>query len=108
MSCGKTACVAGNASHKKGVFVVDVAANDASAKTLIILRWRDQKLPGFRGIEDHGGQIELGKDFMLAEAVQRLIRYSLKSFSQQNKADIAVLGLAARVGRKRDFECLTD
>src|SRR5207248_10290522 len=90
-------------TENAGVVIIDLALNQALAKTLVIGGRRDVRLPVCRRIEAGVRHPERLKDFPLAEAVNRFARNFGEEFSQHDESNVAVLGAAAGLSFKWDF-----
>src|SRR5258707_520052 len=107
LGLGKAAGMTTYAAHHPGVFVVDLALHHAMAEGCVVFgRW-DPSLARLLGqIEANEKRPSRVKDLMAEELIQRFVGNPFQGQAQQDKADVAVLGAASRVGNKGDLESL--
>src|SRR5262249_16054384 len=89
----KTAGMPGYAAHNPGIFIVDLALHYAVPEGAVVFRGWNMSLVWMSGeIEADEGGIERLKDFAAAECVQSLTGKPLQGYTEEDKADVAVLG----------------
>ncbi len=100
--------MAGDSAHDGGIFIVDLALNQAMAEGAVIFCGRDCGLQVGWRVEAGVRKIEFGEDFTLAELVQRLAGKLFQRLAQQDEANVTVFGARAGLGGKRDAERMVE
>jgi len=95
---GKKARVCCDATHHAGIFVLHFSLNDAVAERLIVGCGGDGSSPPRWRIERRVRHGQWPEDFVLTEAVERLVGDALERDSQDDETDVAVFGSGAGVG----------
>src|SRR6476620_498603 len=98
--------MAGHSTHDRCVFVIYFSLDQPVAKKDVVFRGRDGGFPVMRRVESSLRQPKSGKDLTSAKPAKRLMNELFQRFTEENKADVAVLRPRARLGRKRDLERL--
>src|SRR6185312_7829671 len=95
--------MSGYPAHDGGVFIVDLALNEAMAEGTVIFGRRDCEFQVGWRIEAGMRKIEFGEDLTLAELAQGLAGKLFQRMTQQDEADVTVFGTRTGRGGERDL-----
>src|SRR5579884_569809 len=101
----KRSGVSGDSTHYAGILVMNLALNQTMTEFPIVARWRNLAAKALGGTKACRFHTQGRKNLAGTKNIQPLSCCPLQNLAQQDESNVAVLGMGAGIGNKRNLVC---